>query len=184
MKKSAFFVLLALSSSVFASESERIFSSLGEIYVRTEGKCDSYMDIMRWEVQGKEGTRSFAQTNSPKLRPLRNYSQIANISAKNLLPLGEGEYRMEPNQFTPIKAEYEYEGDDKVTIYAHNKGKGSSGGMFGDGPHFSWPGTNQTFSYEFTRKENGIYQNLKTTYQNLKGVFKSKKVVCKFTLQK
>ncbi len=175
-----------VSTTAFCSDGFEVLSKVGAIYERTEGSCAMYMDNMKWGVGSsiELGTISLANTNRPIMRPLEGYVRSVTISAKNLLPIGQGVFVYEFNQPTPVKAEFEYEGDDKVTIYVLNKGKGSMGGIFGDNAPVGFAGTHQTFKFEFSNKnDKGVFQDLTTTYRNMKGLRMRKSEVCKFKLE-
>lgn len=181
-----FFALatLALSISAHANDPFALLRSIGPAYDRVEGPCAMAMDNMKWYDFDQSGLLSLANTNQLNIRPLTSYSRSITVSARNLKPLGEGEYKSVSNQPVPVKVEYELSADDVLTIYIHHKGKGSMGSIIFSEYH-GFPGANEKFVFTFSNKnENGIYESMESQYQNLKGLFNGKKQFCKFQLIK
>jgi len=173
----------ALSLSAHANDPFTILRSIGPAYNKVEGPCSLAMDNMKWFDFDQSGLLSLANTDRLNIRPLTGYSKSITISALNLKPVGEGEFKSVSNQPVPVKVEFEVSADDVLTIYVHHKGKGSMGGIFTDFPGFA--GANEKFIFTFTHKnEKGIYENMDSQYQNLKGLFNGKKQNCSFVLNK
>lgn len=174
---------LSLTVNAQTTDSFTILKSIAPTYDQVEGPCAMAMDNMKWFDFEKSGTMSFANTNQLNVRPLTGYSKIITISAKNLKPMGLGEFKSEPNQPVPVKAEYEISADDVLTITILHKGKGSMGGIIFDFPGYA--GANEKFVFTFSHKnETGVYETMESQYQNLKGLFNGKKQFCKFEITK
>jgi hypothetical protein len=174
---------LALSITAHANDPFALLKSIGPAYNKVQGPCSSVMDNMKWFDFDQSGLLSLANTDRLNIRPLTGYSRNITISARNLKPVGEGEFKSVSNQPVPVKVEFEISADDVLTIYVHHKGKGSMGGIFTDFPGFS--GANEKFIFTFSHKnENGIYEKMDSQYQDLKGLFNGKKQNCSFDLNK
>lgn len=175
----------ALSLTVQAQTQDpfALLKSIGPAYNKVEGPCASAMDNMKWFDFDQSGLLSLANTDRLNIRPLTGYSRSITISARNLKPVGEGEFKSVSNQPVPVKVEFEISADDVLTIYVHHKGKGSMGGIFTDFPGFA--GANEKFIFTFSHKnDSGVYESMDSQYQNLKGLFNGKKQNCSFVLNK
>lgn len=175
---------LSISAQAQTQDPFELLKSIGPAYDKSEGPCARAMDNMKWFDFETSGLLSLANTDRINIRPLTSYARSITISARNLKPLGEGEFKSVSNQPVPVKVEYELGADDELTIYVHHKGKGSMGSIiFGEYPGFS--GANERFVFTFTNKnDKGIYETMESEYQNLKGLFNGKKQFCKFELIK
>lgn len=182
MFKTIALAALALSFSAQAHDPFALLKSIAPAYDRVEGPCAMAMDNMKWFDFETSGLLSLANTNQLNIRPLTGYSRSITISARNLKPLGEGEFKSVSNQPVPVKVEYEVSADDVLTIYVHHKGKGSMGSIFF--PEYGgWAGANEKFVFTFSNKnDKGIYETMESQYQNLKGLFNGKKQFCSFTV--
>lgn len=170
---------LIFSTSLFAQVGREALKSVGVIYERTEGACASHVDIMKWYDYDQAGTITFAITNNPMSRPMTGWSLSATTKAQDLLPVGQGIFKLQPNQFVPIKSEMSFEPNGDLNIFFHHKGKGSLGGIIIDAPSYSKQ--NHKFEFFFSNKNaKGIFENLTMTYHDLKGLIPKKKVVCTF----
>jgi len=174
---------LALSLTAHAQDPFALLKSIGPAYNKVEGPCASAMDNMKWFDFDQSGLLSLANTDRLNIRPLTGYSRSITISARNLKPVGEGEFKSVSNQPVPVKVEFELSAAEELTIYVHHKGKGSMGGIFSDFPGFA--GANEKFIFTFSHKnEHGIYETMDSQYQDLKGLFNGKKQYCSFVLNK
>lgn len=183
MKTITLLSALVLSTALFAQDGREALKSVGVIYARIQGACASHLDAMKWYDFEERGTITFAITNNPGARPMTGWSIAATTRADDLAPVGQGVFKMQPNQYVPIKSEMETSPQGDLAIYLHHKGKGSLGGIIIDAP--SYPKENMKYEFFFSGKNTaGLYENLVLTYHDLKGLIPKKKVVCSFKLDR
>ena len=183
MKTFALLSALLFSSALLAQDGREALKGVGVIYSRVQGACASHVDIMKWFDYDQAGTITFAITNNPGARPMTGWSLSATTKAQDLLPLGQGVFKMQPNQYVPIKSELEIDPNGDIAIYFHHKGKGSLGGIIIDSPSYSKQ--NHKFEFFFSDKNSaGLFENLVLTYHDLKGLIPKKKVTCSFKLDR